>query len=779
MGTTLVAREMDILPGKYSVDVWQPDDGLPDSTVTSVVQTKDGYLWLGTFLGLARFDGLRFTVFGLATPGLESDRIVHLFADAEGALWVASEYGQLSRYFAGKFTRLTAADGWPDYRVRSIAQAPDGSLLVTAGVEDFGPRLLLRYRDGRFFEVLSGVDSPLVERMQKMQPLGDTMVEAEKSGRVWVIQDRRLGYLEADHWREWRPPNGETTEAVVRIAASPRGGLWICSGGRVRRLVDGQWSADSPTFPWISHHAITEMMEDSQGQLWMGSWVEGVHWFRPDGTVERMTAETGFPGDTVSSVCEDREHNLWVGTYGGGLLRLKPRDFFSYGRSEGLPAHAVMSVAQTASGDLWAGLNTGGLVRLREGRFEGPMSMPFDWHRGTIRTLQARRDGTLWMGTSGPDILQWQEGGVSLQGRRNELGVGRVYGLFEDRKGALWIGGEKGLTVLDGPRMYSFTTLDGLSTNFVWAITQDRQGDLWIGTAGGGLNRLHAGTFHAFTTRDGLAIDSVRCLLADDDGTLWAGTWGGGLSRLRGGKFTTYSSASGLPGNTIGAILDDHLGHLWLNTDRGIFRVAQKEWDAVASGQKSRVEGTVYLRADGLPSVQCASGSPTGIRAQDGRLWFAMEKGLCVVDPRQIGFNSTPPLAVIEQIDVNGVRVFSNGLQVSSNAPPARDVPLRVPPGGRQVEIRYTGLSLSAPERVRFRYRLRGLEDQWEEADTRRVASYHSLGPGWYSFQLHVANNDGVWSPQAASFDFRVLPFWWQTTWFRSLAAMTLLGGVW
>jgi signal transduction histidine kinase/streptogramin lyase len=659
--------------------------------------------------------------------------------------------------------------------VRWMTHSPDGSLLVTVGTGDFGPRLLLEYADGRFSERLSGpVIPPEIARTRKA--LGDTVVEVDSNGRQWVVQDKRLGYLEGTHWIPWMPPEGDPPQTIFRITTSPRGGLWVCADGKIRRMVDGRWDPSSPVYSWPTDGAVMDLMEDSAGQLWAGGWDKGLMLARPDGETKWFTTKNGLPSNIVGSVFEDREHNLWVGTTAGGLLRLRDREFTSYGQMDGLPAGSIACVAKDAAGVCWVGMTANGLWRLPEN--DGPatqMFLPGNQLGGTVRTLLIGRSGALWAGLHGNWLYRHQAGETTLYTRDQELSHEVFYALFEARDGTLWIGGDRGLSRFDGQKFETLTTRDGLSSDMVSAITQDHVGDLWLGTIDGGLNLFRDGKFRSYTRRDGLAHDSIRALLADDDGTVWIGTAGGGLSRLRGDRFTSYSVKEGLPGNEITSVLDDGLGNLWCGSNRGVFRVARTDLEAFATGGKERLEVVTYRSSDGMASIEAAPGNPAAVRGNDGRLWFATSKHVNVVDPRRIRPNPVPPFAVVEEVWLDGKLKFSNG---AANDRPSSSPLLTIPAGNQRLEIRYTGLSLKSSERAHFRHRLVGLEDQWEEAGTRRTATYHSLSPGPYRFEVLAANSDGIWSTTATSLNLQMLPAWWQTWWFRGALGLLLGGGV-
>lgn len=594
----------------YLTEVWQVTEGLPGNSVTAVAQTPDGYLWVGTHSGPARFDGVRFEVFDGNTRGPENDRIRKLFVARQGGM-------------------------------------------------------------------------PISRR----------------------------------------------------------------------------WAREIEANPELLRESVTCATEDSSGHFWVGTAKSKLFRFGTNGPPLVFSAQSGFPPGQISDVMEDKEGNVWVASLGSGLIRLKRAVFQSFGLAEGLPPEPVISLAEESPGRLLLGTLEGGMFVMENGRCFGPVALP--GMPISVWALQAGRSGGIWAGTHGEGLLKFHGQKSAQWTMRDGLVDQKISALHEDRAGGLWIGTDSGLSRFDGQRFVHYSTADGLSDNAVQAITQDETGDLWFGTAAG-LNRFRSGKFASFFRKDGLGSDHVRSLLAGTGGALWVGTADGGLSRFNGGRFVNYSVNQGLPDNSIRVILDDGLGYLWLGTGRGICRVAHSELDAVAQGLRPRMECVTYLKEDGLPSIQCSAGNPSGIRACDGRLCFATAGGVSVADPRRIRANTVPPPVVIEAVSLDGAVVLSN-----RHTGGAEIAPFMVPPGRRHLEFAYTALTFTSPARTRFRIQMEGLDQGWHDFGTRRVAYYTGLPPGDYRFRVIAANSDGVWSDPGAALRFTVLPTFWQTWWFR------------
>ena len=415
---------------------------------------------------------------------------------------------------------------------------------------------------------------------------------------------------------------------------------------------------------------------------------------------------------------------------------------------------------------LWIGSNCGGLSARRNGVF-APFYASYMLDNECIWSLLAARDGSLWAGT-------WGGGLFRIRGKEvQNFSIARsgndepVVALCENAEGGLWIGTmQGGLKLFRDGRVTDFTTTNRSPAYPITTLVLEPDGPLWMG--GGGLNRLSGGNVTAFNRTHGLPSDFIRTLHRSTNGVLWIGT-GGGLARLAEGKFFAFTRAHGLPDEVISQIIEDDRGNLWCGCNQGIFRVARSELDAVAGGQAVRLNPIAYGRAEGLESLECTGGfHPAGLKTRDGKLWFSTVKGLVMVDPENITVNETPPPVVLEEVAVDGV-----ARPDTSN----RKSPLQFGPGVQRVDFRYTALSLVAPERNRFKYRLDGSDADWVEAGAQRFATYPHLPPGRYQFRVTACNNDGVWNTAGATLGFTVLPAFWQTWWFIAAVSVVVLGG--
>lgn len=457
----------------------------------------------------------------------------------------------------------------------------------------------------------------------------------------------------------------------------------------------------------------------------------------------------------MRAVIEDREGNLWLGTGGKGLHRFKPRQVAAYAADQGLSDRGFIPITGDGEGGLWLG--GAGLFRYRGGSFSR-----FNLE-ASVRSLYRDGGGTLWVGTDGEGLYRVQDGRLLKEHPLNASLRGAAVGAInEDREGNLWVGAggdegqEGGLYRLKGGEATRYGTAEGLVSNDVRLIAVDRRGALWVGTTGG-LSRFEAGKFTNYTTGQGLSNNYVRDVYEDADGALWIGTYGGGLNRLKDGRIARVTTREGLFDNVVSRSLEDGRGNLWMSCNRGIFRASLRELNDLADGRAASVNCVSYGVADGMLTNETnGGGQPAGWRADDGSLWFPTIRGVVRVEPDDL--NPLPPPVHIEQVLVGKTPADLRG-------------EVEVPPGRGGLEIYYTGLSLSVPEKVRFKYKLEGYDSEWVEAGARRVAYYTNAPPGRYVFRVRASNNDGVWGEGEATVSVLVVPPFWRTWWFACCAA--------
>jgi signal transduction histidine kinase/ligand-binding sensor domain-containing protein len=735
----------------YFTRTWQVEQGLPQNKVTAVVQTRDGYLWVGTYCGLARFDGIHFTIFDdNNTPELRSSRITSLFEADDGVLWIGTESGDVSRYNEGSFTASEPRPNLRNQKIYAITADDSGDVWLLSEAGE-----LTRARDGK-------VLSPAAGRVSKVVSL-----VRERDKTIWVDREGVLSSLK----------NGKlsvevsTNDYVQGFCAAGDGGLWVASNGSIRKRKDGKWVVDLGAAPW-GWGVIPNLMESSQGVLEAAAPGSGL-WLilqqQTNAPVLHFTRTNGLPSDWILSLCEDREKNLWCGT-GAGLVVVRQNNIEAISPPDKWKGSPVLSVLPSPDGALWIGTEGAGLYRLQNGgwtNFEQAQGI----RNSYIWSLAADPGGKIWAGSWGGGLFVQKDGSFDFApGLENFLLPTPALLFLRDE---LWIGTTAGALRYQNGSTVRFDQIAGEPFGDVRAIACDKSGVLWFGTAGSGLVRLQNGDFSRFRKSDGLSSDFIECLHFSDDGVLWIGTFGGGLNRWKNGKFAVINQKQGLPNGVIGHIESDGRGYFWMSSYGGILRASENDLNRCADGDVAQASFLSYGIDDGLPTLECSEGlQPAGGKTADGRLWFPTAKGLVALDPAGVKINRLPPPVRIEEIRVDDKK-FANG---SAGA-------LKIPPGRHRIEFGYTGLSFIAPEKVRFKCRLNNFDTDWSDAGVKRAATYNYIPPGRYSFQVTACNNDGVWNETGASVAFEVLPYFWQSTWFRLLGGvatvLTASGAVW
>lgn len=751
----------------YVTRAWQSDEGLPGNAVTGVLQARDGYLWISTYSGLARFDGVRFTVFDdHNTPALASSRLTSLFEAADGTIWLGHESGEVTRCRNGRFEQVQVLAPWTSGKIVSIATDESGEawLLHQDG-------LLARVRDGLVLKPEDGGAPNLV------------MLARSESGAIWVARGGRVSKLE--HGRLTTEQFGlEPTNSFIQgIGAARDGGLWVVVGGRVRKWREGRWAEDRGASPWGAAPILT-LLETREGFLVAGTSQQGCCLLFPGRDFERVefNRARGFPSDWITSACEDREGDLWIGTGGGGVVVVRPGKVQTVAPPDQWQGRPLLSVCAGRDGTIWVGTEGAGLYRLRDGSWtnfsmQAGVTTPYVW------SVAQDAQGRLWAGTWGGGLLLRRGEGFEpapglerinspmtalLPARDGGLWVGTGAGLFHDQNGAAtWLARNEGRMLRD-----------------VRAIAEEHSGTVWLGLYGGGLGQLKNGQVRQFRRAEGLASDYISCLHLEPDGALWIGTSGSGLNRFKEGRLALIDQQHGLPSNSIGYIAEDDQGYFWMSSHNGIFRVSKTELARCAEGQLNTVHCLAYGLSDGLPTLLCSSGLQPGVcRTADGRLWFATSKGLAIVDPHNVTTNQLPPPVIIEEFRVDDKAVSLEGEKSDSKESRSRRRKLEIPPGRHRFEFQYTALSFVAPEKVQFKHRMDGLDTEWVPVEGKRSANYNYLPPGNYTFHVTACNNDGVWKEAGVDLGFTVLPYFWQTLWFRlpagGLVAVAVGGLAW
>jgi diguanylate cyclase (GGDEF)-like protein len=712
---------------------WQ--DQLPHGTVLALVQTRDGYLWVATYEGLARFNGSDFTVFDKRTSALDSAAISTLLEDSSGTLWIGTVTGGLYRFTNGTIVPVPSA----------------------------------------------GADSTI-----------HTMAE-DRSGTLWLATSNGIERIARDDGRLLALPPG-SPRTTVRAICAAGDDVWFASEGEgLVRFANGQFTSLT-TRDGLSSNVVYSVFAGPDGAIWVGTQHAGIDLYR-NGRVEKPLATATIASTTVFAGRVDRDRNVWLSVEGKGICRVAGDQLTCDALSDPDAPDIFRSIAEDREGNLWLGGTNSGLHRLTDGKFTTATS---DKGSNSIRSVTEATDGTIWTGIDGGGVEVLREGRLVSDPASQSLPSAFVRTVLAAADGSVWVGTISGLTHITASGSETYTVRDGLATSMVYALHFDSQGSLWIGTSGG-LSRFAGGKITTIPsdgsidvralhsdrsgrlwigTRGGmrcvtneqvapcgdgpLAVASIFSFDEEPDGTMWIGT-NRGLVRMRNGSSKVYTSRDGLYDDLAFAILDDDRGNLWMSCNRGIYRVRKADFDAFDRHQITAIRSQAYDKGDGMRATQCNGATqPAAWKSRDGRMWFATVAGLVAVDPGRIATNPVPPPVVIERVVVNGR--------------PARTAQLTaLPPESRDLEVHYAALSFTAPEKVRYRYMLEGFDSDWIDAGARRVAYYTNVPHGRFTFRVSASNNDGVWNRTGASQELRLRPHIQETVWFRGLLVVLLV----
>ena len=731
-----LAAPVDSPSVAYTERVWQMQDGLPEQIVQAFAQTADRYLWIGTTGGLLRFDGARFQQYDREnTPAFTDNNIFCLMVARDKALWIGSEGGGLIRYRQGVFRAFGPADGLTNSFVRTVYQDTKGGVWIGT--------------DNGLFR-LSGDRIERVDNTPAFPWIAVHAIGEDRAGRLWV-GGSKLVLLEGSSVREY-PLAGEPAQNRVKsILVTQDGTVWVGTVSGVQKM-----PADRPETAFKRVREISRtvrlLRETSDGTLWIGTIGQGLYTYQ-DRHLSEMKAPVSLPSNTVFSLFEDVEKNIWIGTQ-VGMLRLSKTPV----RTVSLPDSAdsdAETVYQDPNGDIWvAAVN---LFRFHNGK-AGVYRFP-GIHGVRIRNVFRDREGALWIGTEGRGVYRQLGTRLFHYSTKDGLVNNFVRAFLQARDGSVWIGTDEGVSCWKPQGFTNYEMRDGLSYFSIRSLLEDRDGGIWIGTERG-VNHLRGHAFVNDALTEALKDEKVWAIHEDSDGGLWFGTRTAGLFRWRSGKLTHYTVAHGLASSGIYELLEDHNHNLWISGPNGISVIRRSELDAIAEQRSRSVSLVLYGVSDGLQSIQMYGGEkPAGVLTNQGEVWFSSSKGpvrVFVDQPRPLG----PAPVVIEQVTSDGL-----------NVPISGSVPLG--PDNAKLELHYGVVLMQSQERVRFRYMLDGFDKDWSEPSLGRVAYYTNLPPGRYQFRVAAFEMNNPEQITEASLEIIQKPHFYRRGWF--LAGCVLL----
>ena len=726
----------------YGLDHWGQADGLPQTTVRAIYQTRDGYIWLGTSGGLLRFDGNQFVRFSVQTGSLRDNEVRSITEDSDNGVWVGTYGGGVTVYRNGRFKTYTTADGLPDNVVRKVCRDSEGNIWAAT------QKGLCRFSGGTLFPFTAKEGMPTEAILD---------LSITNSNLLYVITQSGLYRLNGDRF-EPVPGVLEPRDGGFQLIGSGMDrSVWIVfESGVVKRHKDGSTISYLSWAGKIS--GISAIYEDPQGTFWIGG-SQGIWRWKNERLDPILTKTTAPWFRAIRSICMDHEGSLWVGTGADGLARLRRNQLLTMTVADGLPNENVRVMIEDRHRTLWIG-TAGGLARYQDGQLT-EISKDQGVHL-IVSSLAEDKNGSILIGSRGA-LLRLRDGRMeAYPGWKESKSAIRV--ILRDKNDILWIGTEAdGLYRAAGEETTSFQREEGLPSNAIRGLFSDHQGGLWVATFGGGVCRYFQGSYRKFPETEALGVKHALDFHEEEGGTLWIATRGG-LLRFKNGRFSLLTEKNGLASSYTFRILDDERGSFWFSSSMGIFSARKKELDDCAEGITRNVTVTAYGVKDGMQTDVCTlAGQPSGFRTADGRLLFGTLKGLVTIDFNHLFTNRLPPPVAIEEVTINRQKLNTHQ-------------PAVISPGAGEFEIRYAGLSYLAPEKVLFQHKLEGADEDWVDAGTRRFAYYSHLPPGNYIFHVIACNNNGIWNREGASFSFYLKPYFYQTTWFFFCCAFGAVG---
>lgn len=724
----------------FSITGWDTERGLPSNAVLDVLQASDGYIWVASYQGLIRFDGLTFKMFTQEEiPGLTRASFWGIIESPKGTIWAATESDGLVRYRDGQWKIFKSADGLKSDKTTFLTTGENGDIWL-------GSR--------------HGVVRVTGDRVEKI-PAPD--VAPEPNVTAMAFADHKLfigtaaaGMLEwADgHYRQFRVSDGLSDDRITGLFVDRDGALWIGAYGKgIMRMRDGRFTrlADSGSNPPTR---VNRFFQSADGVIWVAA-ENGL--FRVEGDrVEEIRQANGRQFVQLESIRADNEGDLWIGSRQTGLYRLREPSFETLAQGKGLENELIYAIEPDGADGLWVGSLHGLVHATPKGNtvYNGWIA-----DKGEDLTRDVLRDpnGDVWAATNG-GLIQLHNGKSRLYNQKDGLADDRCRTLLLDGNGDLWVGTFNGLSRLHDGKFQNFGPTEGLNDTYILSLFLDSHHVVWVGTQSEGAFRFTGSRFEVAPAQ--LSQEPVF-RMTENDGVIWAGT-SRGLVRLKDGHTHRFTMREGLPGNTIFQAIDDGHGDLWVTGPWGVARVLKSSLEDVVSGREKMIIAKQFGRGDGLTAREVSSVSKSWI-APDGRIYFSTPNGVSVLRPDRLRANPAPPRVYVEQV-------------IGDDQEYDRTAGISMPPGTRHLEFHYAAPSFASPESMRFRYRLVGFDTDWVEAGSRRSAYYTNLGPGNYTFEVMARNEDGLWSAAAAQAAFTVDAYFYQTRWFIALCVFAVVG---
>ena len=759
-------------PATVHLQYLNVEHGMTSSFVNAALEDKNGNIWLGSYIGVSVYNGETFTHF-TENEGLSNNLVRAILEDKSGNIWMGTD-GGVSVFNGETFTHFTENEGLSSNTVWSILEDQQGHIWLGTdggGVSKFNGETFTHYTEKE------GLSHNIV-----------ISILEDQHGHIWLgTEGGGVNVFNGESFTHYTENDGLSNNLVWSILEDQQGHIWLGTDGGVS-VFNGERFTHYTENEGLSNNTVWSIAEDLSGQIWLGTGGGGVSIFNGESFIHYSINE-GLSNDTVYSILEDQSGNVWIGTDGGGVNVFIGEGFTHYTENEGLSHNVVLSVLEDQSGNIWVGTGGGG-VSVYNGEGFTHYTEEDGLSNNVVWSILEDQSGHIWLGTGDGGVSLFDGESFTHFTEKEGLSNNRVRALVEDQSGNIWLGTDDGVSVFDGESFTHYTEKEGLSHNFVWSILEDKSGNIWLGTEGGGVNVFNGESFAHYSINEGLSNNTVFSIIEDQSGKIWLGTEGGGVSLFNGESFIHYTENEGVPNNSVWSIVEDKRAPLdkigvFLGTENGLSRISLTENET--SGDKEFAFSIQnFGKQDGLKGLRF---TPSAIIDSKNRAWWGTGNGLVMLDLNTLTFSDKIPQPRLSQLEINeqyvDYRTISDspdsgqdqitfsGVQKFENYP----LSLQLPYDKNHLTFYFAAIDWAAPHKIRYSYRMVGLNTNWSQPAADPMADYRNLPFGTHTFQIRAIGESGIWS-EPFDYTFTILPPWWRTWWAYGMYTLLFLNGL-
>jgi len=749
------------------------EHGMASSFVRSVLEDKNGNIWIGTRGGVSVFNGERFTHY-TENEGLSNNFVRVIVEDQYGNIWMGTEGGGVSVFDGESFTHYNENEGLPSNLVRAILEDKSGNIWLgtRGGVSVFDGENFTNYteKEGLSYD--------------------DIMSIAEdQNGNIWIgTFYGGVNVFDGEKFTHYNENEGLSNSNVVSILEDQSGNIWLGTDGGGVSVFNGDSFTHYTEKEGLSSRFVWSILEDKNGNVWLGTRGAGVSVFDGE-SFTHFGENEGLSNNTVYSITEDQSGNIWIGTEGGGVNVFNGENFSRYTENMGVSNNTVRAVLEDQNGNIWVGTEGNGVsVFNEESSTHYTENDGLSYH--TVVSILEDRNGNIWLGTEGGGVNIFNGESFTHYTESEGLSNNYVRAIAEDKNGNIWMGSRGRVSSFNGENFTHYINKQGLSNSVVWSILEDRNGNIWLGTEGGGVSVFDGESFIYYTKTQGLSNNIVRTIAEDKNGNIWLGTWGGGVSIFNGESFIHFTENEGLSNNTVFSIIEDKSAPLnevivYVGTENGLSKISLKE-DETSADEKFSFSVQNFDKQNGLKSLQFTTGATIDSK---NRAWWGTDNGLVMLDLNTLKLSNEVPRPHLSQLEINEQyidyrnipdspgsqrdQIKYDGVQKFENYP----LGLELPYYKNHLTFYFAAIEWSAPHKIRYSYRMEGLHANWSQPTADPVADYRSLPFGTYTLQLRAIGESEVWS-EPFDYTFTILPPWWHTWWAYVLYGVIFLNAI-